>query len=305
MPKTGIKEQLVEISGRMGGTASFDENLSKHSTIGIGGCAWCWYEPSSEAELAELRLFLSGKSVRSKLIGSGSNVLLPSETLDAVAINLSNPCFRKKDFKGTTVTVGAGEKLASLIRETCGRSLEGFEGLVGIPGTVGGSLVTNAGYIATISDTLKSVKLMDKNGRVKWADKKDLSFFYRGSSFDRDDIILEAVFELKEAGRDEIMARMKQYIQKKVRTQPMEQKTLGCVFKNPEKNLYRSAEMIDKAGLKGLTCGGAFVSDKHANFIVNMGGATAGDVKELIRKIKRKVDNVFGVDLELEIEIIE
>lgn len=299
-----IKDALSGLCDKNGSSIIFDEQLSWHSAISTGGKAAAWYEPLSPAELRETLPLLRDAGVRTIVIGNGSNVLMPDEKLEAVVISLSSDCFTHKRFKGDQLTVGAGEKLSALMSLCCARGLSGLEGLVGIPGTVGGALVTNASYKSTISDCLLRVKVIDRKGNVRHREREDLTFGYRKSSFDEGEIIIEAVFKLKGAAVLDLGKRLKDFFLEKIGSQPLDEKTLGCIFKNPKSSKYRSAELIEMAGMKGRRRGGAVVSEKHANFIVNSGRATSADIKTLIREIKDKVRQDFSVELAPEIEIL-
>jgi len=283
----------------------FDEKLSSHNTMRVGGTVSAWYMPGSPEELVQVTDYLRDAGERTVVSGNGSNVLMPDGNLEAVVISLSGDWFTRKVFEGDIVSVGAGEKLSSLISECCARGLSGMEGLVGIPGTVGGALLMNAAYRSAISAPLLRVRVLDGKGRIRWLERDELVFGYRRSSFEKDDILIEAVFRLKEVPLADIRERLREYFLEKLNSQPMDEKTLGCVFKNPRGSSLKSAQMIDMAGLKGLRCGGAVVSLKHANFIVNTGNATARDVKLLISEIQDKVRATFSVELEPEIEIID
>jgi UDP-N-acetylmuramate dehydrogenase len=229
---------------------------------------------------------------------------MPDDGLQAVIIDLGNRIFMRKEFKGKKILSGAGVKLRSLISDCCMRGLSGLEGLVGIPATVGGALVTNASYHAAISDCLESVRVLDERGEVKWTKKELLKFGYRSSSFRKGEIILEAIFSLKEDAPEKLKKRLKANFSEKMERQPLDKKTLGCVFKNPPEGEYTSGELIEMAGLKGASRGDAQVSEKHANFIINNGMATAHDVMMLIDEVKRKVREKFSIGLETEIEIL-
>jgi len=299
-----IKDTLAILCEKSGGHVSFDERLAAHSTMFVGGSVSAWYVPATPEELQETVVFLRDAGVWTFVIGNGSNVLMPDGPLDAVAINLGSDYFTHKKFEGSEVTVGAGEKLDSFISLCCARGLSGLEGLVGIPGTVGGALVMNAGYKSPISNCLVRVKLIDGKGNIRNLEKRDISFGYRRSSFNKEDIIIEAVFGLKEMPLSDLREKMQGFFLEKLRSQPLDQKTLGCIFKNPEKSKYKSAELIEMAGMKGARCGNAVISQRHSNFIVNSGNASAKDVKTLIREVQDKVRADFSIDLIPEIEVL-
>lgn len=299
-----IKQNLNKLCEKHGGSVIFDHPLSPHSTISIGGKAAAWYVPSSLDELKAAKLFLDQSDIKTIVMGLGSNLLIPDEGLDVVVMSLSNDFFRETKFEGRTVTIGAGARLEKFISDCCGNALSGFEGLVGIPATIGGALKNNASYQTTISEYLLRVLVLTAEGKETWISKKDLKFRYRYSSFRQEEVILRAVFYFNEESPASIKTRVKQYFAEKIKKQPLKEKTLGCVFKNPAKFEYASGELIDKAGLKGYARGAAQVSLKHANFIVNTGGATSKDVTGLIKDIQEKVRKKFSIELEPEIEIL-
>ncbi len=299
-----MRNSLRRLCEKDGGEILFDHQLRSHSTIAIGGKAVGWYAPSSLEELRDVRSFLDDSGVRWAVLGKGSNVLIPDEGLDAVVINLSGDVFKGIKVEGRKVTAGAGVYLGGLISECCRQGLGGLEGLVGIPGTVGGAVVMNASYRTSIGERLERVLVLDAGGRVKWVDGEDLDLGYRFSSFDRRDIILEAVFDLEEGSPEELKNKQRRYFLEKMRKQPLDEKTLGCVFKNPGGSEYAAGELIERSGMKGARRGGAVVSEKHANFIVNDGGASSADVIGLMEEMREKVRGKFGVELEPEVRIL-
>lgn len=295
-------DRLIEICEASGSRVMFDEDLSSHSTIAIGGKTKVWFEPSSIESLREAMFLLRSSDITPAIIGNGSNVLMPDRGLEA-AINLNNGFFVKKEFEGRKVLAGAGVNLSGLISDCCQKGLSGLEGLVGIPATVGGALVTNASYRSVIGDFLESVRVLDEKGTAKWIKKEDVGFDYRSSSFKRGEVIVEAVFNLTEMSPEDLKQKLKANFCEKKHGQPLTEKTLGCIFKNPENCEHKSGELIEMSGMKGAQKGDAQVSEMHANFIVNRGNATASDVLSLIEEIKKKVNEKFKIKLELEIEI--
>jgi len=297
-------ENLRSISKRSSSCVLFDEPLAKHTTISIGGPAEALYMPSDPEELSELLEFLRRESIDFFVLGNGSNVLVPDDGLDKVVIKLQGTYFEKKVFTDNYVTAGAGTKLSSLIKECRKRGLSGLEGLIGIPGTVGGALFRNASYKSSISDPLVKVLVIDRDSELRWIDKEEISFTYRASSFGKAEIILEAIFCLDSQPRDSIDQRMKEYFKEKLESQPLGARTLGSVFKNPGEDDRKSWELIDKCGLRGRLRGGAKVSQKHANFIVNTGGATSQDFKTLLDEVSSAVKEKFSIELTPEVEIL-
>ncbi len=286
-------------------TVVFDYPLSAHNTMGAGGVAAAWYVPTSLEELREVKRFLESQEIKIVVFGNGSNILVPDGRLKAVVVNFKGSFADIIKIDGNHVTVGAGVRLEKLINECCREGLTGLESLTGIPATVGGALINNASYLSAISDCLQKVKVLTSGGEMKWIEKKDIEFGYRFSSFDREDIIVEAAFSLREGSPERIKQRCFDHLAKKKEKQPLDKKTLGCVFKNSDGGSYPSGELLDRAGLKGTSEGGARVSEKHANFIVNSRDATASDIRGLVLMMRGKVREIFGVELETEIEMLD
>jgi UDP-N-acetylmuramate dehydrogenase len=206
---------------------------------------------------------------------------------------------------GKTVTVSSGVKLSRLLRESISRGLSGMECLAGIPASVGGALKNNASSVGgAITDTLQKILVLDGSLKTKWIDKKEVDFGYRSFYWDGGGVILKAVFNFRKSSHGKVRENTRDLLLEKFSKQPCEKKTLGCVFKNPEPSTQAAWELIDAAGMRGQKAGGAVVSEKHANFIVNENNATSGDVKELISWTKRRVKEKFNIELEEEIEVI-
>lgn len=304
MLKYEIKQKLLELCKKDNSDILFDHPFCDNSTISIGGKVAAWYTPASIEGLKEVKRYLKEKKIRTIVTGAGSNVLIDDEGLAAAVINLSAGSFTEIVREDNLVEAGAGVRLSALISYCCKNGLAGLEGLVGIPATVGGMLAMNASYFEAISDHLLKVVILDAALEEKVVPKRDIEFGYRFSSFDEGTIILKAFFDLLEAPADQVKEKTSEYLADKKSKQPLEKKTLGCVFKNPPEGMT-AGELIDKCGMKGLILGGAQVSKKHANFIVNIGGATSKDVIDLMNEIRAKVSEKFSVVLEPEIEILK
>ena len=304
MLNKGVRERLLKICETGASRVMFDEPLCEHSTIAIGGKVLVWMRVASIKDLVSVSRSFKSVGARSIVVGNCSNLLFPDSVLDAAIIELAGEDFRKLEFDGEIAHVGAGLMLADLISYCCDCGLSGMEGLVGIPATVGGALANNASYLSGISDRLIRVKVLDRGLNTEWIEKEDIEFGYRHSSLQGEGTILEAVFKLEEKDPAELKRHLKDMFLDKRKKQPLEKKTLGCVFKNPDQGKLASGELIDRAGMKGTRVGGAVVSQKHANFIENSGGASAEDVRNLIKKVRSAVKEKFGVDLQPEIEII-
>jgi UDP-N-acetylmuramate dehydrogenase len=274
--------------------------LASLTSFRTGGRAEFLFEPRDEAELAAVLDFLSQNSIHWKLLGGGTNVLAPDEGFRGAVIRLSGE-FRRLDFDGPIAVAGAAVLLAALVSAAAEKGLSGAECLAGIPGTVGGALVTNAGgKWGQIGSLMESVTVFDRPG-PKTLTPDELSFGYRRSSL-KGEIVLGARLALEGAGSEEVPRRMRQFLAEKRASQPLSEPSAGCVFRNPPGDLTAGA-LIDKAGLKGYSVGGAAVSPLHANYIVNAASATSGDVRALIDEVRSRVRDAFDVELDLEIEL--
>lgn len=277
------------------------EPLKKHTTFKIGGPAEFFIEPDDASALKLLLNTLKRDKIPFLLIGSGSNILANDKGVNAAVLRLGSPYFRRLCFKGIFAYAGAGATLNRVSNEAKRRGLSGAEFLAGIPGTIGGALAMNAGIPGYgIGDIADKVTVMDYNGKIKTLRKKEIKFAYRGSSL-QGRIILGARLKLAKGSKKEIRDKIRGYIGHRRLTQDSGHYSAGCVFKNPQGN--SAGRLIDLCGLKGKRIGGAEVSLKHANFIVNTGDARAKDVFALMESIKRGVKNKSGIILEPEIKI--
>ncbi|CDX03025.1 UDP-N-acetylenolpyruvoylglucosamine reductase [Desulfitobacterium hafniense] len=271
------------------------------NTWRIGGLAEtvCW--PESEEELREIWLKCQEQGIPFRLFGRGSNVLFPDEGLPGVTVISTG--LAQSVWDSERVTVGAGYSLARLSQEAADRGLTGLEFARGIPGTVGGAVVMNAGaHGGSIQDILEEVKILAPEGEVQRLAKEDIQFGYRECSLRDQAIVLEGVFHLKPGDPDVIQATMSENLARRKAAQPLELPNAGSVFRNPPGG--SAGRLIEEAGWKGKRLGGAQVSSKHANFIVNQGNATARDVLALIREIQKDVHHQFGVELKTEVRYI-
>jgi UDP-N-acetylmuramate dehydrogenase len=264
----------------------------------IGGPAEHLVEPRSFEEFARLfrRCVRSGLPVR--LLGGGSNILVSDRGVSGVVFRLTR--MQHISLSGARVTCEAGVELPRLVQQAEAWGLSGLEPLAGIPGTVGGAVAMNAGgKYGSIASVLRSVTTLTRGGSFRTRAPERLRLSYRHSDL-RGEVVLRAEFRLTKVDPAEIDRTRKSVFREKAQTQPLAAWSAGCIFKNPEGRT--AGELIELAGLKGERRGHAVVSTKHANFIVNEGGASAHDVKTLIDKIRTTVRKTFGVDLQLEIE---
>ncbi len=278
-----------------------DAPLAEKTWFGVGGKADWMAFPTSIEELVGIVKRCREESVPVRLLGDGSNVLVTEEGFKGLVLKLNSPAFQKIQIEGNEVRVGGGTSLAMLINETVRAGLAGLDSLVGIPGTVGAALHHNAGGRGgDIGQWAVEATVLTRTGETITRTRDQLIFAYRQSSLD-ELVILEAVFQLEKEDSAELTKRMqKQWIVSKA-TQPMSHQRTGQIFRNPRG--MSAGMLIDQAGLKGTSVGGAEVSQKHANFFTATEGTTSENLIELIDKVKERVKERMGVELELAIEI--
>ena len=278
-----------------------NEALRSHCSFRIGGPAEVFLEPASEEELAALRRFLTEKGVVPALIGNGTNLLVHDEGVRGAVIHLGEG-FSALRREGNRIFAGAGVTLAKLAVFAKEQGLAGLEFAHGIPGSLGGALMMNAGaYGGEMKDVVASVRYMDGSGAVY--ESCDPGFSYRKSMFTGTElVILGAALTLRPDDPAAIHSRMMALWEKRSGSQPLEKPSAGSFFKRPAAGY--AAAMIEQAGLKGLSVGGAQVSEKHAGFLINTGSATFADVTALAAKVTAAVYEKFGVTLEPEVRIL-
>ncbi len=275
--------------------------MSSYTTFRIGGPADVLISPSNEAELKTAVSLAKEYKIPVMLLGKGSNLLVSDSGIEGAVIHIAEGFDKIEKIGDETVVCGAGVSLASLCAFCLHESLSGLETAYGIPGSVGGAVYMNAGaYGGEMKDVVKSVTYMSADGEIHKASGEELEFSYRKSRFTgTDDIILSAEFSLKGEVQEVIRARMDDYIGRRKDKQPLNFPSAGSVFKRPEDHF--AGALVEQCGLKGYTIGGAQVSEKHAGFIINIGGAACADVLALIEHIKKTVFDKFGVLLESEV----
>ena len=273
--------------------------LSLFTSIKIGGRARYFCEPGNIDELREALAFARTKKLPIFILGGGTNIIVKDSGFAGIAIKLSGG-FRNIERKDSIISAGGGALLSSLINTAISFGLSGLTNLSGIPGTVGGAIVGNAGaFLSQISDCLISVNVFTKDGEEQVI--KEPKFLYRDSNL-RDKIILRGDFSLKPEAIWRMEEQRKQILEKRSAGQPVGKKTAGCIFKNPHG--ISAGELIEKTGLSGFRVGEAVVCEKHKNFIENMGNARGVDVFSLIKIIKEKVHNLHKINLEEEVIIV-
>ena len=278
-----------------------DVILADHTWYKLGGPAKYFIEPDDYDQLQDVIKRCHENNVDIYVLGGGSNLLIDDAGVDGAVISLSSECFKKVEFNGETVRAGAGVTMSSLLRESARQGLGGMECMAGIPGTVGGALKINAGgRFGDIGSLTQSVDLIDSSGYEFTWQANELYFGYRMSNITAR-FITGAEFKLTPDDPERIGQLIKEVWMLKKSSQPMDTRNAGCVFKNPR--AMSAGALIDKAGLKGTRVGGAVVSDRHANFFVAEPDAKSKDVLELIDLVRDKINERFGVELELELQI--
>lgn len=278
---------------------SLNEELSRHGLYKTGGKAQAFICPATEKTLKSVRDFCGENDIKTVVIGNGGNVLFSDKGFNGAVICTKR--LKGLSLYGELLTAAAGESLYAAYSLAERNSLSGLESLSGIPATVGGAVIMNAGaFNKSISDVIDKVKVLS-DGKIITVSAKDCGFSYRKSGFAERDVILSATFSLIKADRETIRKTALCCAAKRKNTQP-NGRTCGSVFVNPKG--YFAAELIERAGLKGYNVGGARVSVKHANFIMAERGATSGDIYALIKEIKSKIYDKYGVSLKEEIRYV-
>ena len=283
-----------------------DEPMSRHTSFRIGGPARRMAFPERGEQLVLLMGFAEDCGARPLVIGNGTNLLAPDRGLDRLVVNTSAMSRMELGPEPYTIQAAAGVSLARLADFACKQGLTGLEFAHGIPGTLGGAVCMNAGaYDGEMKQVVRSVTLLFPEEGVRTLSCEEMDFGYRHSLLsDRPDgVVLSAVLRLAEGNEEETREKMRSLMARRKASQPLEYPSAGSTFKRPTG--YFAGTLIDQCGLKGLTVGGAQVSEKHAGFVINLGGATCADVTELIRKVQDRVWTEKGVRLEPEVKIIE
>lgn len=278
----------------------YDEPMKKHTAYGVGGNARYFAEVDSLYSLNELVLFAKSHKLPYKILGNGTNVLVSDGGYNGLIL-----CTTRLDdvfFVRDEIHAMAGASLNKVIKFARAHRLSGLEALSGIPATIGGAVVMNAGAFGhNISDKITTLETLC-NGKIKKYDKSECGFTYRGSRFlGKKEVVVSVNFRLKESDREIITAGIKSFSELRCSIQPTG-RSCGSVFKNPKPET--AGRLIDKAGLKGLTIGGATISERHGNFIITNSKACATDVYELIQYIKKKINDEFGIELKEEVEFV-
>ena len=279
------------------------EPMSKHTSFRIGGDVEVMAFPKTPEELAEVLKTSALLDCKCVILGAGTNVLAPDEGIRGLVICLKDCLDGMEQLDETSIRVMAGVTMSRAAVFAANLDLSGLEFAHGIPGTVGGGVYMNAGaYGGEICQVCTRVEVMDRGGNIRILSGEEMEFSYRHSILEEtDDIVVSADFRLTKGEPEAIKAKMKELIGKRSASQPLDLPSAGSAFKRPVGGY--AAALIDQAGLRGFRVGGAAVSSKHCGFAVNLGGATAADVKELLRQVSDKVYDFSGIRLEPEVRI--
>ena len=299
-----MKEFFEEVEKESIGKIEKEVFMSKYTTYKVGGLATAIIYPKTVEKLVTLIKLLRKYKIKYKVIGNGSNLLFSDKKYNGIIIKLSS--LDNIEISDTKITVGAGYQLIKLSLLTAKRGLTGLEFASGIPGTVGGAVFMNAGaYKSDMGYVVRNVKVLTPDNEIINLTNKEMNFHYRSSLLQKYTgyICLEVTLRLKHGKKEEIDKLIKDRRKRRMETQPLEFPSAGSVFRNPSPE-EPAGKIIEELGLKGLTKGGAEISGKHANFVVNTGGASAADIKYLIDYAKKTVKESRNIDLKVEQEFV-
>jgi len=300
------KEWEDTFNGAYRGDAEFEMPMKNHTSLAIGGPADVLVSPADPISLKNIVLLARRKNLPLLPLGGGSNILVRDDGIDGIVLNFKS--FRmihviREEGNEVELFVEAGVPLQMLVNFCREKGYAGIEGLTGIPGTVGGAICGNAGsYGCEVKDVIQSAVIMYPDGKLDRLAAKDLGFSYRRSAVKPTDVVLNANIRLHKDDTNAVAERVRKFLAEKKNTQPISERSAGCVFKNPEG--VSAGKLIDEAGCKGMKIGSIEVSSIHANFFVNKGGGTASDYMRLMHKVVLTVEKKIGVVLEPEIKVI-
>ncbi len=306
-----IAESARDIQAHIKGKVLYNEPMKKHTSFRVGGPADVWVAPDDAVDLRTCFMLAKDKNMPVYIAGGGTNLLVRDEGIKGMVISMTSPEMKKVYYGDKRAAVMPAMRLGEFIKSCAENNLGGLEFLAGVPGTVGGAVAMNSGARhyekrnawKGISEFVEEIKVMDYEGTADVLLKKDLYFGYKSSGIGRR-VITEIKFLLNKEGKEGILGEYNNFLKTKKSAQDLRSPSAGCVFKNPAGYDMSAGEMIDKCGLKGRRAGGAVISEKHANFIINTGGAAAKDIMALIDIVRLEVRTKFGAALELEIEIV-
>jgi UDP-N-acetylmuramate dehydrogenase len=295
-----------ELRQRMSGAILFDEPAGRHTSIGVGGGIDVLLFPEDEGESTNIIGYLRRREIPFLPVGNWTNLIVRDGGFRGALVSLArlrDLCLRDEGKDSVLLLAGAGCPLSELMSLAMREALTGMEFCAGIPGSVGGAIRMNAGaYGGEIKDIVESVKLLDASGAVRAAARDELPFAYRTLDLPAETIIIGAAIRLRRGETEKIAGRVREIIEMRKEKHPLEYRNAGSVFKNPRD--CPAGRLIEEAGLKGIRIGDAQVSEKHANFIVNRGHATAADILRLVALIQQRVFEKTGRVLETEVQII-
>lgn len=298
-------EQVLEFLNKNEiGNILENEPMSKHTTFKVGGNARFYIDVFNSEKLALLLMYIKQEKLDYYVIGKGSNVLFSDKDYDGIIISL-NKYFANVEVSGNIITAGAGLSTIKLAQFAANNHLSGLEFISGVPATVGGAIYMNAGaYLSEVSDVLLDVTIINDEGELVIISRDELTFSYRHSIFHEhlEWIIVEARFELALSDKVVIKDLMEKRKEKRMATQPWDKPSAGSVFRNHETNA--AWYYIDDCGLRGYQIGGAQISQKHSNFIINSQGASAQDIRDLIELVQKRVKEKHGIILKTEVRLI-
>lgn len=295
-----------ELISAIQGQVLFNEPMSKHTTLQVGGPADIWVEPANLGDCVAAMAFVEKHSLGFHSVGRGSNLLVRDGGIRGLVLHVGNAfqdiAIAEQSDVTYIIDAGAGVMVKQLLNWAADQGLSGLEGLEGIPGTVGGAIAMNAGTPAgAIGDAVVSVTVLEK-GKILTRKAEKLEFAYRKSKIARATVVLSTRLQLTRKDPQLIREKLQELRSYRQSKQPLQQPSVGSVFKNPGKD--KAGKLIEEAGLKGVRVGKAVVSPHHANWIVNTGGATANDVEVLIRLVRDTVKEKLGIVLEAEVRIL-
>lgn len=294
------------MQGLVTGLALFDEPMSRHTSLGVGGAADALIFPSGKEELINTIAYLVQAGLPYMPLGNGTNLIVRDGGYRGIVVGLKHLgglFVEKKEDSEVILCAEAGVPLAVLVDKTLREELAGLEFCAGVPGSVGGAIRMNAGaYGREIKDVTVRVAFLTTEGEIIQRDRKELRFQYRALEISPHDIVIEAAFSLRRGVKEDIRSRVEKILSLRKKKHPLTHRNAGSVFKNPAG--AAAGQIIEELGLKGIRRGDAQISEKHGNFIVNLGGAKAADVLDLINLVKEKVCQERGILLETEVCII-
>jgi UDP-N-acetylmuramate dehydrogenase len=296
------KSELIRIGG---GDIQWDISMADYTSFRTGGPLEALFEASDPEKLVRVLRFLRQERIPYMVLGRGSNLLVTEGGLEGVAIRLSGSLAEigRDGEDGLCVHAGGGGFLPNLVSFCGSEGLSGLEFLAGIPGTVGGAVAMNAGAFGKeVQEVIRQITLIDRKGEVIERGRGDLIFSYRHLEMEEGSIVIGVRFQLARENPEKVRKRISEHLRRRKETQPLEFPSAGSVFKNPPGDY--AGRLIESAGLKGERVGGAMVSTQHANYIVNVGGATTEDILALARLVHGRVRQETGVELEMEIRVV-